>query len=306
MGFAANDLPRSSRRRTPEGIDVVGGIPYVNDGDRFHFLDFYAPTQVDGARRPLPAYIDIHGGGFTYGYKELNKNFCVNLAAQGFAVFSLNYRLMPAAGFREQLSDVCAALTWISEHIEDYPVDPHAVFVTGDSAGATIGLYILALAADPSMRKAFGIGDHAGHSGKWYPRELRGAAFISGFFDFGQVMELTEETSPLPRTAAIRDRFVHGLAGTVPEKYWGIEGLLDAVSPPPLYLTTCSDDPLEAESLFLAGHLARYGCTFQIDDQVPAPGTELGHVYPVSRTWLPESQDVLHQMKEFAARVLGA
>ena len=47
----------------------------------------------------LPVYIDVHGGGFVYGYKELNRNFCIALARRGFAVISISYRVLPTSRF---------------------------------------------------------------------------------------------------------------------------------------------------------------------------------------------------------------
>ena len=92
-----------------------------------------------------PVYVDIHGGGFCYGYKELNRNFNTHLAAQGFAVVSLNYRPAPQTDLKGQLADVQAALRWLKAHLADYPVDPNAVFITGDSAGGALALLTLAI-----------------------------------------------------------------------------------------------------------------------------------------------------------------
>lgn len=101
FGAIAIDTPRSERWSTPEDIDVIADLAYLPDGGydtaagacRGHLLDLYLPHDaVLRGGHTLPVYIDIHGGGFTYGYKELNRNFNVHLAKQGFAVFSLNYR----------------------------------------------------------------------------------------------------------------------------------------------------------------------------------------------------------------------
>ena len=87
----------------------------------------------------LPVYIDIHGGGFTYGYKELNRNFNVHLAEYG--IRRVLTELSPGPADR---------LEWVSwrmckrhyvgsqAHLADYPVNPNAVFLTGDSAGGAL------------------------------------------------------------------------------------------------------------------------------------------------------------------------
>ena len=89
FGAIAIDTPRSERWSTPEDIDVIADLAYLPDGGydtaagacRGHLLDLYLPHDaVLRCGHTLPVYIDIHGGGFTYGYKELNRNFNVHLA----------------------------------------------------------------------------------------------------------------------------------------------------------------------------------------------------------------------------------
>lgn len=57
-------------------------------------LDVYRPKSVEGA---LPVIVDIHGGGWYYGDKELNKYYCMSLVKYGFAVVNVSYRLAPGA-----------------------------------------------------------------------------------------------------------------------------------------------------------------------------------------------------------------
>lgn len=130
---------------------------------RGHLLDLYLPHDaVLRCGHTLPVYIDIHGGGFTYGYKELNRNFNVHLAETGFAVFSLNYRPAPQTDLRGQLADVQAALRWIKAHLTDYPVNPNAVFLTGDSAGGALTMLTLAIENNAEAAAAFGVDEPSG------------------------------------------------------------------------------------------------------------------------------------------------
>mgnify|MGYP000127633326 FL=1 len=93
LEFFRGDISRTDYWHDPEGIDVIADIQYVDDGTRAHRLDLYLPhDSVVRGSKTTPVYIDIHGGGFVYGYKDLNRNFCTNLAKQGFAVFSISYR----------------------------------------------------------------------------------------------------------------------------------------------------------------------------------------------------------------------
>ena len=91
------DYARALQWHDPQGVYVHTDIPYLPDGGyrdgevRGHLLDVYIPRDaIVRGGNTLPVYIDIHGGGFTYGYKELNRNFNTHLADLGFGVFSLN------------------------------------------------------------------------------------------------------------------------------------------------------------------------------------------------------------------------
>ena len=80
----------------------------------------------------------------------------------GFAVFSLNYRPAPQTDLRGQLADVQAALRWIKAHLADYPVNPNAVFLTGDSAGGALTMLTLAIENSTEAAAAFGIDEPSG------------------------------------------------------------------------------------------------------------------------------------------------
>lgn len=123
------DCSTTDRNRMPyygaaDDIDEFTDIPYIDDGTRAHQLDIYIPHDaIMCAAHNLPVYIDVHGGGFVYGYKELNRNFCIALARRGFAVISISYRVYPQADFLGQLQDVNAAISWLQNHADEYPID---------------------------------------------------------------------------------------------------------------------------------------------------------------------------------------
>lgn len=136
----------------PDGIREVCDIPYLNDGNRYHLLDVYYP---EGADKNTPVIIDIHGGGWMYGDKELNKIYCLYLAKRGFTVFNISYRLFPSVNVGEQLQDCAYALRWISEHMNDFPCDGKNIMLTGDSAGGMLAVYSAALMTNAELRDIF-------------------------------------------------------------------------------------------------------------------------------------------------------
>lgn len=155
---AKNDAIRIASQTEPEGFEKILNIPYIDDGEKAHLLDIYYPVNTI---EKLPVIIDIHGGGWMYGYKEINKNFCLMLAEKGFLVASINYRLAGDVPFDDQIRDIFAALKWLGENLENYPADLDNVFLAGDSAGGHFACVTTAVNLNEDLQKDFGV-EHCG------------------------------------------------------------------------------------------------------------------------------------------------
>ncbi len=148
-----NDIKNIASQTEPEGIKRIYDIAYIDDGHPLHRLDVYYPENTEGK---LPVIIDIHGGGWMYGNKELNRIYCLNLAKRGYTVFNMSYRLVPEVTVYDQLKDVMAAIDYIAKHLEDYPCDADNIMLTGDSAGGMLASYAAALLTGEKLREIFG------------------------------------------------------------------------------------------------------------------------------------------------------
>ena len=101
-------------------------------------LDYHVP---DGPG-PFAAAILIHGGGFDEGSRSTNvRPLFEPLANAGFAWFSIDYRLAPAAHFAEAIADVNTAIVWLKSHAAEYHVDPRKIALIGESAGGYLVNY---------------------------------------------------------------------------------------------------------------------------------------------------------------------
>lgn len=98
-------------------------------------LDLVYPTETPSMPIPkdIPAIIDVHGGGWELGEKNIGRGLM--LALNGFFFASIDYRLTDVARFPAQIHDVKAAIRWLRAHAEEYNVDPHRIGLTGGSAG---------------------------------------------------------------------------------------------------------------------------------------------------------------------------
>ena len=151
------DEKRIARLSLPEGIKEVNNIPYTDSGSIYHTLDVYYPEDAKG---PLPVIIEIHGGGWMYGTKDLNKLYAQYLAKRGFVVFNLSYRLVPEVFVPAQLQDVALAINKVKELLPEFPCDTDKIILTGDSAGGQLASFTAAISRSGVLRDHFDCVDH--------------------------------------------------------------------------------------------------------------------------------------------------
>ena len=118
--------PRSS-------VLLAKDVPYVAPGatDR-QCLDIYGPADGEG----LPVLAFVHGGGWVIGNRGAVDDKPEAFVGAGYLFVSIGYRLSPEVVHPGHVSDVGAAVAWLSEHIADYGGDPERIFLMGHSAGA--------------------------------------------------------------------------------------------------------------------------------------------------------------------------
>jgi acetyl esterase/lipase len=144
---AAQAVPEDhypSRQVTfPNGVKGLPGLMYWWPiGYRPLTLDLYLPPP--GLPRPaagFPLIVYIHGGAWMLGDSHLDGPFVdfpgvlASLAARGYVVASINYRLSGEAAFPAAAQDVKAAIRWLRSRASGYEIDPARAMTWGDSAG---------------------------------------------------------------------------------------------------------------------------------------------------------------------------
>ena len=134
-----NDARRDAGLTTPEDIERADNLQYGPD-PKWNLLDVYRPKSGHGKK--LPVIVNVHGGGWVYGDKDLYQFYGMTLAQRGFAVVNFTYRLAPEVKFPAALEDTNAVIAWMYEHQQEYLLDMDHVFLVGDSAGGHLaGLY---------------------------------------------------------------------------------------------------------------------------------------------------------------------
>ncbi len=259
---AKMDEKRIASQTEPEGLTQILDIPYINDGHKGHLLDIYYP---EGTTDKLPVIIDIHGGGWMYGYKEINKYFCLKLAQKGFLVASINYRLAGEVLFDDQIRDIFSALKFLGEKLHEYPADMENIFLAGDSAGGHFACVTTAVNLSKDMQKDFGV-EYIG-------------------YDFKAVSAIC------PAVDLITPNFVMNV--TVPvllgdkwkkspfKKYLDVRNLVTD-SFPPYHIITASGDFLKKQAYKLRALFDNMGVEYRFRDYTEKlDGKDLTHVFNV-------------------------
>lgn len=116
-------------------------------------LDFYAPApDRSNEARGAPCVIVIHGGGWDGGKKTEFAGFNRHLAARGYAVAAIEYRLAPQFRWPAPREDVQAAVAWLKAHAAELHLDPTRLVLFGRSAGGNIAEAVAYGSPDPAVR----------------------------------------------------------------------------------------------------------------------------------------------------------
>jgi len=105
--------------------------------------DLYLPKGLGKA----PVVVAAHGGGWQAGSRAAYKHWGPFLARNGYAVFSIDYRLGKAGTYPGSVYDVKAAIRFVRAKAADLGLDPERIGLMGDSAGGHLAA-LVGLASD--------------------------------------------------------------------------------------------------------------------------------------------------------------
>ena len=176
-------------------------------------LDLYQPTGDTVTKRP--AYVWVHGGGFSMGDKSSGAGMASFFARLGYVAVSINYRLLappgcgghpdPSAECRaaaiEAQHDAQAAVRWLRRNAAAYRIDPARIAMGGGSAGAITSLLVGWRPEDPGS---------SGNPG--FSSAIRAAVSVSGG---------SPDESPITAGDAPA-LFIHGTADRVVPYAWAV------------------------------------------------------------------------------------
>ncbi len=194
------------RSEFPAGVIGFADVTYaIIPGFRPLTLDVYLAPQSRAGPGGSPLVLYIHGGGWSNGHARQSGAFddwprvLASLAARGYVVASLNYRLSGEAPFPAAIQDVKSAIRYLRAHARQYGIDPARALVWGGSAGghlaalaaATCGVKELEPASPPQATPESAAVARQSDC-------VQGAVTWYGVFDLGAMAGPSPGVSPAP------------------------------------------------------------------------------------------------------------
>lgn len=260
------------------------GVPYVEGGAPGQVVDiYYADKEV----RKDAVLIVIHGGFYVGGDRRNSRPVASVFLKEGFDVVLLEYRLNDGKlDVGDELGDCAAALDFLTLHARELGLNPDRMFLTGDSAGGHLALYM----AEGSEDRTLPI----------HPRFFvtRGTLLNCPAYDYASF------SNPEGFTASALEWFIG-------PRYQDHDWLV-SVSPRtflgsytgPLFLSTCTRDFIRSQSLTLKADCDALGRPVEFVD-IESDDRAVGHVHNVVNPNLPESRLVNDRMIAFINRLLN-
>ena len=117
-------------------------VTYKRVGNRELKLHVFLPPGWKASDR-RPAFVTIHGGGWTGGTPSRMYPFAAHFATRGMVGISVEYRLLNAAAgvtVFDCVQDGRSAVRYVRAHAAELGIDPAKIAANGGSAGAHVAM----------------------------------------------------------------------------------------------------------------------------------------------------------------------
>jgi acetyl esterase/lipase len=156
-------LPVAAKPATYEVVTHNDIVFAEHDGVKL-LADLYSPKDLDAA----PVLVGVHGGGWQIGSRKFYSNWGPYLAKNGYAVFSIEYRLMKPGvkTYPGAVYDVKAAIQYVRAKAKELGIDPERIGMIGDSAGGHLSALVALAGEEPLYSSEYKSDPNAGVSAK--------------------------------------------------------------------------------------------------------------------------------------------
>ena len=273
-----NDAMRLETEALPQNCDTECDIVYETPDIPEHRLDIY---NLQGTTVGDTAFFLIHGGAFVYGYKELDKNFGMNLAVfSGIPVVNVNYHLLPTKSLSGLLNDLCKAIDFISKER-----GIRKVHLVGDSAGGYLAVMMGCLLRSKSVRHDIGVFINS-------DVEVLSVNSICGVYD--------GDYRKFPGFFFRRPAGTEGGDIDLPDSVFDLREVIKRTGLPRTCLVTGDRDFLRENNIRMRDFLKEQGIPVKFYDAISTGNRRAEHVYAISNPAWQESHTALKLIIENA------
>ena len=184
--------------KLPEGfaamerkVEVQHDLQYPSSSARNTF-DVYEPKQRTFYAE-LPVIVWVHGGGFIAGDKSGVATYATMLAAEGYAVVSMNYNYAPDGRYPTPVIQVGEMIRHLYTIAGAEHLDADDISLGGDSAGAQIAAQFAIVQTTPGYAQDSGIARIA------MRRPISSLLLFCGPYDLSSFADALDSTSWIER-----------------------------------------------------------------------------------------------------------
>lgn len=259
------------------------GIPYVENGTPAQVMDiYYAPANI----RKNAVLVDIHGGFYIGGNRKNNRPFASVFLKEGYDVVLVEYRLNDGKlDVSDELADCAAALDYLTAHADELGLNKDCMFLTGDSAGGHLALYMAEGAQDPTLPIHPSIFKPQGVLLNCPAYDFAAFSNSDGFSESAMEWFLGPRYQDADWMKSMSPR-------TFMKSYTG-----------PLFVSTCTKDFIRTQSLLIVEDCNALNRPVELVD-IASEDKAVGHVHNVTNPDLPESREVNARMVAFLNRII--
>ncbi len=270
--------PEKQSPKVKYEVEDILNNPYMNRDEVPLAMDIFKPVVPEDTE--LPVIVNIHGGGLVVGDHRMSRAYGRALASRGYLVFSIEYRLAPRANACEQLDDVCAGMDYVGRRLVEFNVDFWRIFMTAESAGAFLAIYVAAMKRSKKLQEAIG----------YEPSRMsfKAIGLHCGMF-------YTDREDPLGWMLA--DQFFgEKIADENFKQYLDPENEEILRNLPPVFLTTSRGDFLNNYTLMYHDALKKAG---RVSHLMYFGDNNLGHAFVATQPQIAASIDAIDRMTDF-------
>lgn len=262
VDWAKSDADRDAEKSTPDDIERFDDILYGED-EVWQILDVYRPKNSDGS---LPVIINVHGGAWVYGNKDIYQYYCMSLAKEGYAVVNFSYRLAPENKFPTMLEDINAVINWMFVNSNKYGFDMNNVYGVGDSAGAHLLALYCCFITNFELEQKFDFEKPESFS-------MNAVALNCGAYDFLTFKDGELELDKFAKYAMPQGGSKEDIDLFTVKNYLSIDF-------PPAFVMTASHDFLKEQAPTFVTELKKYDIEYKYV-LYEIEGEELSHIFHV-------------------------